>query len=92
MWIAEADGEQVGQIELNFPGEGALRIAFAMNLVVSLGRPEVASMLIQRAIKESKSRGFARTSFTIDPTQTDLMKLILDGKARVDLIWASVEN
>ena len=100
IWVAEHDGERIGEIMLDLKEDitfdvkkvgGEAKIAFVCNLVVAPNMPqEIASMLIQKVICESRKRGFDRLLFTIDPETPSLLRLVKSGKAHVEMLLASV--
>ena len=100
IWVAEHDGEQIGEIMLDLKEDitfdvkkkdESSKIAFVSNLVVAPNMPkEIASMLIQKVIGESRKRGFDRLLFTIDPETPSLLQLVKSGKAQIERILASV--
>ena len=91
IWVAEHGDETVGQIKLDFLGEGNERIAFASNLIVGANLPQVAAMLIQKIITEARGRGFSAITFSIEPQNPALMQLIDSGKAEIMMVWAKVD-
>ena len=88
MFVAENEVEQLGSIVLG----GLEGSPFACDLKVKPEFPEVAAMLIQKVRKKAKSLGHERTMFSIDPTSPALMPLILNGKARIEIVFVSVNS
>ncbi len=88
MFVAEDEEKQVGSIVLG----GLDGTPFACDLKVVPEFPEVAAMLVQKVRKISKSLGHERTMFSIDPTNPALMPLVLSGKARIELLWVTVNS
>ena len=100
IWVVEHNGEQIGEIMLDIKEDitfdvkkkdKSSKVAFVSNLVVAPNMPkEIASMLVQKVIGESRRRGFDRLLFTIDPETPSLLQLVKSGRAQVERILASV--
>ena len=88
MYVAERDGKTIGAIVLGMLGNQP----YASDLQVDEKHPEVAAMLIQKVRKTCKQRGYPAVTFSIDPNNPSLLPLIQSGKARIDLIWVSMNT
>ena len=87
IFVAEIGTTQIGRIGLGTSNG----LPYAFNLETLEGHPEIACRLIQRVRTEAKRQGHSRVLFTVEPNNPALMALIVTGRARVELVWASVE-